>query len=224
VIKKIRDSLQQQDVMDYVMNSDDLRSVIIELCKADGQEVPDLESVLSRPEVREEVRKELPNFFKIFLLDVIILKEHLTVLVNREGEFLMYKESFKNQYMRNPEIRAFLRGSYLSISISGLMMDYCQSKDLDFLADEMYILDKNEVAVLKAIREPGITSVKVRFSSKGEFDLMEITRRQKADRVQRLYEIMLEEGYQDIQLSFQGGRTIYCENTSKRKFDELGTG
>lgn len=224
IIRNIRRDLQPQDLMDLVLSSPDLREFIMAMAESDHQAVPDLDKLLSDPDVREDVRNQLPNFLKILILDAIILKDHLSLLVNQEGEYLPFKESFRKDYLATPEIRRFLLGSYLTVSISEILIEFYKAHDPVFLKDEMKLITEEEAAVLMAMRQPGIKSVTVRIDQQGEYDLLEIAREQKVDRSARLYEIMLQEGYEDISIKTQKGDIVYCQNTTRQRFKRLGAG
>jgi DNA-binding transcriptional MerR regulator len=223
-IRKMREDLQPQDLMDYIWSSQELRETILALAESEKQAVPDLEKFLNDPDVREEVRNQLPNFLKILILDAIIMKDHLALLVNQEGDFFPFKESFRNDYLAIPEIRQFLLGSYLTVSITEILIEFYKSHEPVFLNEEMKLITEEEEAVLTAIRQPGIKSVMVKLNSKGEFDLLETTRERKVDRAAKLYEIMLQDGYEDITIKTQIGEIVFCQNTTRKRFKDLGSG
>ncbi len=223
-IKKIREELQPQDLMDFVLSSGDLREMITHLAKKDNQEVPDLNRLLEDPRVREEVKSAFPNFLKILILYALISKEHLAILVNQEGDIVPYLEKYREEYLKDNSLRRFLLGTYLTVSISGILVDFFTAYNPDFLSQELMLITKEECAVLKAIRLPGIKSVMVKLNQQGEFDLLEVTREHKVDRAAKLYEIFLQDGYEDITIKTQNGNVVHCQNTTRMRFNKLGTG
>ncbi|MFA5816464.1 MAG: MerR family transcriptional regulator [Bacteroidales bacterium] len=223
-IRQIRRDLQPQDLMDHILNSQELREMILDMAEREKQAVPDLEKFLNDPEVREAVRCQLPNLLKVLILDAIIMKDHLALLINQDGVFLPYKESFRNDYMETPDLKRFLMGTYLTVSITEILVEFYKAHEPLFLSEKMLLLTEEESAVLNAIRQPGIKSVMVRLNIKGEFDLLETTREQKVDRAAKLYEIMLQDGYEDITIKTQKGEIVFCQNTTRTRINKLGTG
>lgn len=222
-IKDLAESMKGPDIIDSIMRSEELEEVIIEIGRQDGQMVTDVRELLDRPDVRESIKRELPSVFMILVLDAIIMRDRLSILVNRQGEFVPFKESYRKAYNKIPEMNAFLNSTYVNVSISGLLQEYFESQDPDFLAHELCLLTPKEAEVLNAIRTQDLTSVEIRYHN-GEMDRIEITKKMKVNTSQRLYEIMFQEGYQDITLKIQDQKVVHCENTYKQKFKDLGTG
>ncbi|MFA6126132.1 MAG: MerR family transcriptional regulator [Bacteroidales bacterium] len=223
-IRKIRQDLQPMGLADHILNSQDLRELILDLAKRDNQAVPDLEKILADPEVREEIRGQIPNYLKILILDAIIVKDHIALLINHDGFVLPYKESFRDTYLETPELRQFLMSTFLTVSITDILIEFFAGHEPVFLCDEMKLLTVEESAVLQAIRQPGIKSVLVKLDSTGEFSLLEITRVKILNRANKLYEIMLQGGYEKITIETQKGEIVYCENTTRKRFKDFGTG
>jgi DNA-binding transcriptional MerR regulator len=222
-IRNLTKDLKGVDDWDSIMRSPEIEKVIIELGRQDGQEITDVKLLLDRPDVRESVKRALPSFFMTLVLDTVIVRDHLSLLVNREGAFLPYKESFRKAYNKIPEVKSFLRGSYISISISGLLQEFLEGQEPNFLASELRLITAKEAEVLNAINQPGLTAIQIQYKN-GEMDRIEITKKMKVDPSKRLYEIMLQEGYQDIEIKVQDKTIVCCHNTYKKKFDDLGTG
>lgn len=223
-IRNIRKELQPMNLAELVLNSPSLRQVIKELANYHNENVLDLEQLLTDPNVREQVKGFIPNYLKVMILDALILRDHFAVLINHDGDFIPYKERYRDAYLENPLNKRFLQGTYLTVSITEILSEIFKAHEPEILSDDMRVITREEAAVLKAIKLPGIKTLTVRFSQGGDLDLLEITREKKVSRAARLYEIMLQDGYQEITIQTQQGNIVRCQNITRIKFSELGTG
>ncbi len=223
VIRNLANSFKVEDDFNKMFSSKELEHVIKGLSKKSDTKIKDVKELLARPEVRESIKQALPSYFMILVLDAVLMRDHLSILVNRDGDFLPFKESFRNDYNKIPGGKAFLNGSYVSVSISDLLRKYFESQDPFFLANELRLITHDEASVLNALKEPGLESIEIRYAN-GEMDRIQIKRKMEINPSQRLYEIMTQEGYQDIEIKVQNKTIVCCHNTYKAKLKDLGTG
>ena len=223
-IRKIRKDLQPMDLEDQIYNSQELRDALFALAEHDKRAIPDVEEILKDPVFRESVRSQLTNYLKVLILEAIILKEHSALLMNHDGVFLPYNEGLRKDYLEIPEFRKLMLGSYLTISLTDILIEFYMDHDPIFLNEKMMILSPEEAAVLQAIKQPGIKSVTVKLYPDEQYDMLEIVSDRQVDRSLKLYEVLLKDGYQEICIKTRNGEIVYCQNSTKIRFNKLGTG
>jgi hypothetical protein len=223
-IRKVKKELQPADLVDTVLGSPKLRQVVEHLAMNDKRSAPNLEGILKDPEVREQLQGFIPNYLKVMILDALILRDHFALLVNHDGDLIPYKERYREAYLESQELKRFIQGTHLAISLTEILIEIFKSFEPDTLSAEMHLITHQEAEVLKALKLPKIKSVTVRFDQQGELDLMEITRERKIDRTSRIYEILLRDGYDVITIKTEKGNVVSCQNTTRKKFFKSGTG
>lgn len=196
----IENALAIAKTQDYNSNADDFRRKVDELL-ADSLEI---------------------NWLKLYIVDAMVLKNHFAIALNQSGEVLPIKEKYLNQWkMKYPEVREFLQKHHVCISISEILSDFISTKDLDVVCGELAMITPEEKEVLRVLREEKPDEVKIRLSKDNEIDLIEITKNVKVDKAARLTEIIMNDGYQTIEVKTQKGQVVHCANTRKIKVDKL---
>ena len=154
---------------------------------------------------------------EVSIIDSLLLKNHFSFLINVDGDCIPFKEKYIDEYYKDSGFTNFIRRSYISISLSQILADFIDSNDLEIVHGELCLIDNEEKELIKAVRDDGVKSVKVRINKDREIDLLEISKTEKVDKASRLIELIMNEGYQDITIKTQEGNIVFCENTRKIK-------
>jgi len=170
---------------------------------------------------KDQIKKEFPSeFFSmlfLFTLDSIVLKSHIAILVNQAGEFIPFKENYIEKFQEIPEFHEFLHKSYFSISITEIVCDFIKGRDLKTTCHQMALLTAKEAEIIRLIREEKLSSLKIRFDKNYHIDLVETTKEQKLDKEARFVDLIMCNGYQDIEVKIEKGEVVYCKNIRKIK-------
>ena len=111
-----------------------------------------------------------------------------------------------------------MNSSYLSVSITDILIDFMLKNDTETLCEEMAMITQSEKEVLDAVRQKGIKSINVKIDENHQIDLIELTKDEKGiKRDTMLTKLIMKEGYQEITIKTQDGKIVYCENTRKQK-------
>jgi DNA-binding transcriptional MerR regulator len=214
-IKIIKDQLIQDITYEEAINVEEIRKVVKALSPM--VEDTEIDRILDDALESGEPRKEKINFLKLFILDAIILKNHFALLLNDEMEIVIYKESFREQYLKIGDFKKFLLGSHLNISITELLVDFIKLNDLDFSQNALELITVQEKEVLQYLRDhKDLKSVNI-FFKEGRMDLLELVQVKKIDLSHRLTEVIMNRGYEEITIKTQNGHIVHCENTRKIK-------
>lgn len=161
------------------------------------------------------------NWLKLYIVDAMVLKNHLAIALNQSGEVLPIKEKYLNQWKTEyPVVREFLQKHYVSISISEILSDFINTKDLNVVCDEMAVITPEEKEVLRVLREEDADQVKIVLDEGKQIDLIEITKKQNIDKAARLTDMIMNDGYQSIEVKTQKGNIVHCTNTRKIKLNK----
>jgi hypothetical protein len=170
---------------------------------------------------KELVEKELSSvslpvlFFLI--LDIILLKSHVAILVNLEGDFIPFKEFYIEEYQELDGFQEFIHKSHVSVSLSDIVANFLIGQDLELTQNKLSILSKEEARIISTIREEKLSYLKIRFNKDHQIDLIESTRDQHIDKEARLIDLIMTNGYQDIEIKTEKGNIVKCQNTRKEK-------
>lgn len=184
-----------------------------------------IDKLLQSDEIKEFLSTLKINLLETILLDIIIFRNHFKLLIDSEGDFLLYKENFEDAYYNTPESKAFLRSSHISLSINQSLINIMGDLEQDSSALETYVSTSEEVEVIKAIREKGNSNIEV-IMSRGENstpETLKITKDKKIDASKRVIELLMSEGYQDIIIKTQKGIIASCKNIRKIKLNKKST-
>lgn len=174
--------------------------------------------ILSNKElVKNELSSvSLPVLF-FLILDIIVLKSHLALLVNLEGDFIPFKEFYIEEFQDLSGFQEFIHRSYVSVSLSDIVANFLIGQNLELTQNKLSILTKEEARIISTIREEKLSYLKIRFNKDHQIDLIESTRDQHIDKEARLIDLIMTNGYQDIEIKTEKGNIVICQNTRKEK-------
>jgi DNA-binding transcriptional MerR regulator len=216
-VKIIKDQLIQDITYEEAINSNEIRQAVKDLNPLVGE--VEIDRILDEALRSGEPQNEKINFLKLFILDAIILKNHFALLLNDEMEIVIYKESFRKEYLKIDDFKNFLLGSHLNISITELLVDFIKLNDLEFSHNDLELITEQEKEVLEYLRNhKELKAATITFKD-GEMDLLELVQLKQVDLSNRLTEVMMTRGYEEITIKTQNGHIVHCENTRKIKLN-----
>ena len=159
--------------------------------------------------------KDLTIFF-ILIIDFVVSREQLSLLINKDNQVVIYKDSEYDTYIAHAEFQDFFKGSYLKISLSEIIWKFLRADGFEMKDEQLEILSEPEQKILQAIREGNVKEITVRFQD-NEPKLLSVTHTNKVDASLRLLELIKAGRYQDIKITTQDGKIASFENTIKHK-------
>jgi hypothetical protein len=144
---------------------------------------------------------------------VILFKKRVSLIVTEEGYFTPYSVERHNELVNaNSFFNEVLSLPHFSLSLSEAYADLVKSWKEEPFFEDITIVSEAELKILKALREPGIKSVKVKIKN-GEVDLMESVRDEKLDLGARFIDVISKNGFHDITIKTRNGKPVCYENT-----------
>ena len=86
-----------------------------------------------------------------------------------------------------------------------------------YLYETMSIITAAEAKVLDAIRSEKVTSVNVKLNSNKEIELIETTRVEPVKTKHEILDLIMGDGYQEINIKTEKGKLVHCRNVTKHK-------
>jgi len=216
VIKKVKVGLFAKLPVEDMIKVESQQDLIRQFAKMQEVEIPD--GFLKSKEFEDEVKKVTVNFFELIIFDIIILKNLFSLIITKEGDVIPYKERYRNDYFKHPKISQIMNSSYLSVSITDILVDFMLDNDTEMLCEEIAMITQSEKKVLDAVREGGLKSINVKIDKDNQIDLIEKTKDEKGiKRDTVLTKLIMKDGYQNINIVTQDGKVVSCKNTRKQK-------
>jgi len=219
VIKNLKDPLFSPSISAWDIYSSSLASETI------GELSKEMEGILPEPITDLEIIKAMQNdqysllFFMI--CDAVLLKNHWTLLMNKDGEVIPFKESQADQYGAFFNYPEFSRKTFMSVSLTEVISESFRKIDIDILTEKLEILTVKEAEVLKVLRQGGLKSLRITFDKGDEVDVIEESRVKRIDPETRFSEILLQDGYNTITAKTQKGDITYFEISTRYKLQQV---
>ena len=173
--------------------------------------------VSNKEQIINELSSVLIPILFLYIMDVILLKSHFAILVNLEGDFFPFKEFYIEEYQEFQDFHEFIHKSHVSVSLSEIIVDFLIDEDLELTQNKLAILTKAEAQIINTIRKEKLIYLKIRFNKENDIDLIEATKSQKVSKEARLIDLIMSNGYQDIEIKTENGNIVHCINTRKEK-------
>lgn len=154
--------------------------------------------------------------FDLFLVVCLVYQTPVTINLNKDGVGAIFSPLYLEWLDQEKYIRQMQR-THVTLSISEVLAKTLSIAPIDKVGSTLKLISKEEEAVLNVLGEPNLRSVVIRFDDKHEMNLLEVTTERIVDRRTRLLEIIMTNGYQDIELKTAKGRIVRCTNTRKVK-------
>jgi len=214
LVQPVGDSL-----MDSLFN-EDMVNLILGQLDASAQLV--FRSVFNNPEQLKEGMKtfgidlESVTSFDLLLIVCLVYQTPFTINMNKDGIGAVFSPLYLNDVDQEKYITQ-MQQTHVTLSISEILAKALSIAPIDKVGRQLKLLSEQEVKVLEVLDQPDLRSVVIRFNDQNEMNLLEVTTEENVDRRTRLLEVIMTNGYQDIEVTTVKGRIVKCRNTKKIK-------
>ena len=215
-IRAIKDQLFIQIDMPKLLDEHNILERIKQA--ADNKNLEELNRIFESEEYKATLDEEEMNLLGYLLIDLIFIRSNYRLLFNTDGEFMLHKDHYEEYLNSFEAYRTFIRSTHISISLNHILYEITNDLIEDNEMDRLKILTKEENQLLEIVREKGVKKVEVTFDDEDQPKLVKVTSESKLDSAQRIKEVIMSEGYQDIKITTSKGKVVHCENTRKIKF------
>ena len=195
-----------------------IEKVVLELSSEDDRDAARL--FVQSKEFSTMVEKIELNLLQVVVMDVILLRNQYSFLINAEGELMPFKINELEFLMQQEEWRELFSNSHVSISVNELLEGLVDELG-EVEASNVKILSEGEMQVLSALKEDGVKTVEINISQDGnrKAEKIILTKSEAIDGSKRMSELMLRNKYEDITVKSENGKIVYCERKEKRKLN-----
>ena len=152
----------------------------------------------------------------LLIRDAVILKNHISILVNDKGEAVPFKELYSDVYYKNPDFLDFIRTTYVSVSLTQIIKQFI--KDHTTEAHVTFaIITAKEYELLELLGKKKVKSAKVIFDEEGQMKYLHLTQSKNHITQSEVLDVILTHPYSDIEIRTQNGKITHFENTRKIK-------
>ncbi|MDG1147643.1 MAG: MerR family transcriptional regulator [Crocinitomicaceae bacterium] len=199
-------------------NKDAIEKVVLDLCSEDDRDAARL--FVQSKEFSTMMEKIELNLLQVVVMDVILLRNQYSLLINAEGELMPFKINELEFLMQQEEWRKLFSNSHVSISVNELLEGLVDELG-EVEASNVKILSEDEMKVLNALKEDGVKTVEINISQDGsrKAEKITLTKSEVIDDSKRMSELMLRNKYEDITVKSENGKIVYCERKEKRKLN-----
>tara|TARA_B110000285_G_C15102764_1_gene605982 strand:+ start:165 stop:1088 length:924 start_codon:yes stop_codon:yes gene_type:complete len=199
-------------------NKDAIEKVVLDLCSEDDRVAARL--FMQSKEFSTMMEKIELNLLQVVVMDVILLRNQYSFLINAEGELMPFKINELEFLMQQEEWRKLFSNSHVSISVNELLEGLVDELG-EVEASNVKILSEDERQVLSALKEDGVKTVEINISQDGsrKAEKIILTKSEAIDGSKRMSELMLRNKYEDITVKSENGKIVYCERKEKRKLN-----
>ena len=163
------------------------------------------------------------NLLEMVIYDMFINKLTYTFKIDKDGGLYFQKEG---RNIENKEIseasEVLLNGSYFNLSLSEILSSiFFDGISFDFIAEEkMTALSKDELTILKTMRDPSVTQIELFFDKKKSeiLKIMHATKKEKFYAEKRVSDYIFKNRYNTIIITAHGKEQVFVENVHKTKF------
>lgn len=160
---------------------------------------------------------EVITSLDIILILCLVYQTPFTVNLNKDGVGAVFSPLYL-KYMDQGKYIQQMQQTHVTLSISEVLARALSIAPIEKVEGQLKLLSEDEGKVLDALESPNLRSVVIRFDDKHTMNLLEVTTEENVDRRTRLLEIIMTNGYQDIEVTTVKGRIVKCRNTKKIKF------
>jgi DNA-binding transcriptional MerR regulator len=197
-------------------NKEAIENTVMALCAEDERDTVRL--FMQSKEFTQMMEKIELNLLQVVVMDVLLLRNQFSFLINAEGELMPFKMNEIEFLMEQDEWRKLFCNSHVTISVNELLEGLVEELGEEE-ASNVRILSDCEVQVLNAMREDGVKTIEINISQDGsrKAEKVVLTKQEVIDDSKRLSELMLRNKYEDITVKAENGKIVYCERKEKRK-------
>jgi DNA-binding transcriptional MerR regulator len=181
----------------------------------------ELEKIFKSADFIEFINSMKSTVLENLLLDLIITRADHRIFINENGEVFFYnKEVGKANEADFHELNRFMSNSYMSISLFEIIKELIADLGEDECSEFQNILSKDEAMVLKLLKQEDISKIEINFNDKSKRpETIKVTKNSSVSNFNKVQDLILRNGYQDISIKTQKGKVVQCTNTTKYKLD-----
>ncbi len=161
---------------------------------------------------------QIRNWMELLTLDMLITKEPISLIVTWNGQVFPHRWTYPMPSVEpSSSLNGFYNHSFISICLNDLLAEFLarQTKVAhEHLPD---LFSESEWRLLLEISQGNASEVIVKLKD-GNIQMLEISENVKLDRSARLGEILLNQGYQNLELKTSNGEIITARLTDKVKY------
>jgi len=164
------------------------------------------------------------NLLSLVLAEAITQRKQMSLLIGIDGDLCPFALEDLDALNENGKIQDFFKKTFISLSISSIIKKFIINFDIDLSAYKLSLLTKREAEVIKILHEEKVEALTIHLD-KGitpgknkTIELIEVMESyNKLDKEARLLDIILQNGYQTIEMKTQAGKIVHCKNIRKIK-------
>jgi hypothetical protein len=212
LINDLKNNFLNQTVSNDVVGlKEEIKDVIRQMNEKNVDHVIDTKAF---DEFLESMKETL---FEVVLMDIIHLRNNYRILFNSNGGFVLVKDDFLDHPLQE-HINEFMTKSHFSLSINEIVAELLGKMDLNLATNSYKMISIQEMEVLTILRSEGIESIEIQLDKNSNtIEFINYTETLPIDAYQRLSELIMRNGYQDITIKTHKGRISHCENKVKKK-------
>jgi hypothetical protein len=193
-------------------NKDEIKEVIRLMNKQN------VDHILNSNAFDEFINSLEMNILQTILMDIIHLRNNYRILFNLNGGYVLVKEDSLDNPLQE-HINEYLSISHFSLSINEIVAELLGKIDLNLAINSYKMVSKEEMEVLNILRTDNIESIEIQLDKNSNtIEFINYTETIQIDAYQRLCELIMRNGYQDITIKTHRGQISHCENKIKKKF------
>jgi hypothetical protein len=212
----IRELKRELQVILSPLADDQQTATIIRVLKEKG--APEAEALVVRPEFKAMTQEvaEGGNMLVFLIYYALHAKKYVGITYKPSGEWEPTIPDFVEDVGGSLD-DLFLHGHHIHISISHIVNEIMGCANIDAFSNIYMAITAQEQAILVALREKGIKSVKVSLDNAGEIKFVEVTKANLKPQMAELVEAIRSSDFNDITIRTENGRVVMFENTAKHK-------
>ena len=191
---------------------------IKEVIKLLNQEnVESVEKIIQSKAFDEFIQSMEMSILETILMDIIHLRNHYRILFNLDGGYVLLKDDFLDHPLQD-HINEYMTKSHFSLSLNEIIAELLGKIDLNLAINSYKMISQEEMQVLSILRTENIESVEIQLDKNSNtIEFINYTETIQIDAYQRLCELIMRNGYQDITIKTHKGLISHCENKVKKK-------
>jgi hypothetical protein len=175
---------------------------------------------LTNDELWDKLFKIDLNEFELMLQSILLERKEYYIILNLEGNVILSNEndvSLMNNTEYCSKYQEITSKSHLRISMNEIINELVTSLGELTCSEKIPILTKEEAKIITLMRTDNISSLNIRYNSKSEYETIEVTTVNRVYEQNKLSELIVARGYQNIVIKTQNGNIVHLENTNKYK-------
>lgn len=217
VIKNIKEVLQSSlpmaEIMPDIKDSENFINKFPEHLRNEFLEV--LHSDIDWAEVDQQYPV---NLLSMALAEAIVKRKLMTLMINSDDDILGFAFEDIEELNKDGAVQQFFQKTFISISLSEIIKKFIMTFDIKLSTNRLSLLSSREAELIRLLHEQKIESLTVHLDHNNTIELIELKESyNKLDKQARLLDIILQNGYQTIELKTQDGKIVHCKNIRKIK-------